>query len=149
MSNEPAVPTSTELTSTINLSSLRAVSEIGVGFESLSTEEREVLLALPEASAMLIGLSGPGKGARFLLNLAQTTIGRSVTSEIFLDDVTVSRKHAVVDHSVGSSYSVRDLGSLNGTYLNGEAVKESALNSGDEIQIGKFKLTFFVKEGSR
>ena len=149
MSNEPAVPTSTELTSTINLSSLRAVSEIGVGFESLSTEEREVLLALPEASAMLIGLSGPGKGARFLLNVDQTSIGRIVTSEIFLDDVTVSRKHAVVERSNGSNYAVRDMGSLNGTYLNGEAVKESALNSGDEIQIGKFKLTFFVKEGSR
>lgn len=149
MSNEPAVPTSTELTSTINLSALRAVSEIGVGFESLSTEEREVLLALPEASAMLIGLSGPGKGARFLLNVAQTSIGRTVTSEIFLDDVTVSRKHAVVERSAGSSYLVRDLGSLNGTYLNGEAVKESALNSGDEIQIGKFKLTFFVKEETR
>ena len=149
MSNEPAVPTSTELTSTINLSSLRAVSEIGVGFESLSTEEREVLSALPEASAMLIGLSGPGKGARFLLNVAQTSIGRTVTSEIFLDDVTVSRKHAVVERSVGSNYLVRDMGSLNGTYLNGEAVKESGLNSGDEIQIGKFKLTFFVKEGTR
>jgi pSer/pThr/pTyr-binding forkhead associated (FHA) protein len=143
MSNEPAVPTSTELTSTINLSSLRAVSEIGVGFESLSTEEREVL------SAMLIGLSGPGKGARFLLNVAQTSIGRTVTSEIFLDDVTVSRKHAVVERSDGSNYLVRDMGSLNGTYLNGEAVKESGLNSGDEIQIGKFKLTFFVKEGTR
>jgi pSer/pThr/pTyr-binding forkhead associated (FHA) protein len=149
MSNEPAVPTSTELTSTINLSSLRAVSEIGVGFESLSTEEREVLSALPEASAMLIGLSGPGKGARFLLNVAQTSIGRTVTSEIFLDDVTVSRKHAVVERSDGSNYLVRDMGSLNGTYLNGEAVKESGLNSGDEIQIGKFKLTFFVKEGTR
>jgi pSer/pThr/pTyr-binding forkhead associated (FHA) protein len=149
MSNEPAVPTSTELTSTINLSSLRAVSEIGVGFESLSTEEREVLSALPEASAMLIGLTGPGKGARFLLNVAQTSIGRTVTSEIFLDDVTVSRKHAVVERSDGSNYLVRDMGSLNGTYLNGEAVKESGLNSGDEIQIGKFKLTFFVKEGTR
>lgn len=149
MSNEPAVPTSTELTSTINLSSLRAVSEIGVGFESLSTQEREVLLALPEPSAMLIALSGPGKGARFLLNGAQTSIGRTVTSEIFLDDVTVSRKHAMVERSIGASYSVRDLGSLNGTYLNGEAVTEAALNSGDEIQIGKFKLTFFVKEGTR
>lgn len=94
---------------------------------------------------MLIGLSGPGKGARFLLNIAETSVGREPSSDIFLDDVTVSRKHAVVEHSIGSAYVVRDLQSLNGSYLNGEAVAQSVLAQGDEVQFGKFKLTFFVK----
>ncbi|MEI6867082.1 MAG: FHA domain-containing protein [Actinomycetes bacterium] len=138
-------PTPSELTSTIHLTALRPEGNFGSSLESLSVQEREVISALPEGSAMLIGLSGPGKGARFLLNIAETSVGREPSSDIFLDDVTVSRKHAVVEHSIGSAYVVRDLQSLNGSYLNGEAVAQSALAQGDEVQFGKFKLTFFVK----
>ena len=117
------------------------------GSEHLSTQEREVLSALPEGSAMLIALSGPDRGARFLLNVQSTLIGRDSSSDILLDDITVSRKHAQIEHAIGSMYVLKDLGSLNGTYVNGEASQGSTLSQGDLIQIGKFKLTFFVKGG--
>ncbi len=115
--------------------------------DALSEEESSVVSALPEGSAMLLVLSGPSRGSRFLLNIGSTSIGREVESEIFLDDITVSRKHARVDHAIGTGYRVVDQSSLNGTYLNGVATKEADLRQGDEIQIGKYKLTFFVKEG--
>lgn len=146
MSNQPATP-ATELTSTIHLSSLRPVSEGFHSLEALSEEEAAVVSALPEGSAMLLVLSGPSKGSRFLLNVGSTSIGRESESEIFLDDITVSRKHARIDHAIGTGYRVKDLSSLNGTYLNGVATQEADLRQGDEIQIGKYKLTFFVKEG--
>ncbi len=146
MSNQPAIPAS-ELTSTIHLSALRPVSEGFHSLDALSEEESSVVSALPEGSAMLLVLSGPSRGSRFLLNIGSTSIGREVESEIFLDDITVSRKHARVDHAIGTGYRVVDQSSLNGTYLNGVATKEADLRQGDEIQIGKYKLTFFVKEG--
>jgi len=144
MSNQPT-PLS-ETTTTINLSALRsAIAPLAASLDVLSEEERQVISNLPEGSAMLIGISGPGKGSRYLLNIGQTTIGRDPSSEIFLDDVTVSRKHARVEHEIGTNYAISDLGSLNGTYLNGVGVSESVLVEGDELQIGKYKLTFFVK----
>lgn len=146
MSNQPATPAS-ELTSTIHLSALRPVSEGFHSLEALSDEEVRVISALPEGSAMLLVLSGPSRGSRFLLNIGTTTIGRDSQSEIFLDDITVSRKHAHVEHAIGTGYRVLDQASLNGTYLNGVATTEALLHQGDEIQIGKYKLTFFVKEG--
>ena len=72
-----------------------------------------------------------------------TTIGRSPDSAVFLDDVTVSRKHAVFERRPGPAWFVHDVGSLNGTYVNGEQVDETKLATGDEVQIGRFKLTFF------
>jgi pSer/pThr/pTyr-binding forkhead associated (FHA) protein len=146
--SKPAVPSPNELTTTISLASLRPVSTHHASLDSLTDEEREIVSQLPEGSAMLIVLAGPGKGSRFLLGVAETTIGRDTQSDIFLDDITVSRKHAVVEHSIGSTYQVRDLDSLNGTYVNGVALRELSLTQGDEIQIGKFKLTFFVKDGN-
>ncbi len=75
-----------------------------------------------------------------------TTAGRHPESDIFLDDITVSRRHAEIERR-GEGYVVRDVGSLNGTYLNRERIEEAALENGDEVQIGKFKLVFFLGTG--
>ena len=88
-------------------------------------------------------LGGPKKGSRFALSEQTTAAGRHPDSLIFLDDVTVSRRHAVVER-VNDDYVVRDAGSLNGTYLNRERVEESILAHGDEVQVGKFKLVFIA-----
>jgi pSer/pThr/pTyr-binding forkhead associated (FHA) protein len=81
-------------------------------------------------------------GARFELDGAALTAGRSVDSNIFLDDVTVSRHHARFVRTDSGRVAVQDTDSLNGTYVNGVRVEEKFLDSGDEIQIGKFKLVF-------
>lgn len=110
--------------------------------EGLDEEELSAVAALPAGSALLIVKRGPSDGSRFLLDVDLTTAGRHPNAEIFLDDVTVSRKHAEFRRSEGR-FSVTDLASLNGTYLNGERVDSSPLTDGDEVQVGKFKLTFY------
>ncbi|MEI7454723.1 MAG: FHA domain-containing protein [Actinomycetes bacterium] len=136
-----------DVTTTINLSSLKSLSpHVSAIMESLSEEERQVLSKLPLGSAMLLVVSGPARGSRFLLNVGSTRIGRSPDADIFLDDVTVSRKHAVIEHSVGSNYLVKDSGSLNGTYVDGLVSSEKVLGNGSEIHIGKYKLVFFISE---
>ena len=133
-----------DLTTTINLGALRSVSDqVSLLLDKATQNERDVIAALPEGSAMLIALSGPSRGARFLINSAKTTIGRSTDNDIFLDDVTVSRKHAEISHE-GEIYSVRDCGSLNGTYVDGVVQEKSELRDGMELHIGKFRLHFFV-----
>ncbi|PWD49696.1 FHA domain-containing protein [Serinibacter arcticus] len=97
--------------------------------------------ALPPDSALLVVQHGPNTGARFLLDADVTTVGRDTRSEIFLDDVTVSRRHAEF-RRVADGFEVRDVGSLNGTYVNRERIEGGALRSGDEVQIGKYRLTF-------
>ncbi|HTG46751.1 MAG TPA: FHA domain-containing protein [Actinomycetota bacterium] len=87
---------------------------------------------------------GPNAGSTFLVQEDSTTVGRGPESAVFLDDVTVSRAHAVLERRAGDAWFVRDVGSLNGTYVNGEQVDETALATGDEVQIGRFKLTFFA-----
>ncbi|MDD7385065.1 MAG: FHA domain-containing protein [Actinomycetaceae bacterium] len=114
----------------------------------LSTEDRIAIDALPSGSALLIALSGPNRGARFLLDSERTTAGRHPHSDIFLDDSTVSRKHAVFVRE-GTRYSVKDSGSLNGTYVNRERADEAVLQTSDEIQIGKFRLTFYASKADR
>ncbi len=89
----------------------------------------------------LVVRRGPKAGSRFLLDEAVTSIGRDPGSSIFLDDVTVSRRHAEVSVT-NDGYVVRDAGSLNGTYVNRERVDEAVLVNGDELQVGTFKLTF-------
>ena len=86
---------------------------------------------------------GPNAGARFLLDHDVTTSGRHPDSDIFLDDVTVSRRHAEF-HRDGATFTVRDVGSLNGTYVNRERVEAATLASGDEVQIGKFRLVLIA-----
>ncbi len=86
---------------------------------------------------------GPNAGSRFLLDHDITTAGRHRDSDIFLDDVTVSRRHAEF-YRHGDRFTVRDVGSLNGTYVNQERIEEAPLNGGDEVQIGKFRLVFLT-----
>jgi pSer/pThr/pTyr-binding forkhead associated (FHA) protein len=97
--------------------------------------------ALPPTSALLVVQRGPNAGARFLLDARVTTAGRSTKADIFLDDVTVSRVHAEFAAD-GGTFVVRDSGSLNGTYVNRERVDQVRLQPGDEVQIGKYRLTF-------
>ncbi|WP_417220602.1 FHA domain-containing protein [Arthrobacter sp.] len=110
---------------------------------SLSTEERSSVNALPEGSALLIAHSGPNRGARFLLDGEVSTAGRHPEADIFLDDVTVSRKHAEFRRD-GSGFQIVDSGSLNGTYVNGDRVDAVRLRTGSEVRIGKFRLTFYA-----
>ena len=110
--------------------------------EKLSDEDRQIVEELSPEDAMLIVHRGPSKGSRFLLTVQGSTIGRAPESDVFLDDVTVSRKHARIVATSAGSYRLEDLGSLNGTYINNESVAEVSLASGDEIQIGKFHMLF-------
>ena len=107
----------------------------------LSAAAQAAVDALPEGSALLVVHKGPNSGARFLVDHNDTTAGRSTKSDIFLDDVTVSRKHAIFTHQDGA-WTVRDAGSLNGTYVNRERTDSAVLSAGDEVQIGKYRMTF-------
>ncbi len=98
---------------------------------------------LPDGTGMLVVKRGPNAGSRFMLDNEITRVGRHPDSDIFLDDITVSRRHAEFVRQ-GRGYVVRDVGSLNGTYLNRERLEESPLSNGDEVQIGKFKLVFLL-----
>ncbi len=108
---------------------------------SLSTDDHATIDALRPGTALLLVLRGPNTGARFLLDAPTTTTGRHPDSDIFLDDVTVSRKHAVFQIE-GDQFVVRDVGSLNGTYVNRELIDSAVLRPGDEVQIGKYRLVF-------
>ncbi len=99
--------------------------------------------ALPAGSALLVVKRGPNAGSRFLLDRDTTSAGRHPDSDIFLDDVTVSRRHAEFRRDAGE-FVVVDVGSLNGTYVNREPVDTAVLANGDEVQIGKFRLVFLI-----
>jgi len=134
-----------DLTSTLNLRQLRSIPQAGLSedlLKSLTIEQKNVVSNLPKGEGILLVLKGAGVGARFLLDAAETKIGRDTTNEIQLDDITVSRSHAMISKKDG--YHIRDLGSLNGTYLNAIAVRDTQVNAGDEIQIGKYHLTLFI-----
>ena len=134
-----------DLTSTLNLRQLRSIPQENYSVDlinSLNSEQQEVVRNLPENQGILLVLKGPGAGARYLLDSKQTKIGRDTNNDIHLDDITVSRSHAMV--SKGDGYLIKDLGSLNGTYLNAISVKEAVVKAGDEIQVGKYHLTLFV-----
>jgi pSer/pThr/pTyr-binding forkhead associated (FHA) protein len=102
--------------------------------------------ALPAGSALLVVKRGPNAGSRFLLDRDTTSAGRHPDSDIFLDDVTVSRRHAEFRRE-GGEFVVIDVGSLNGTYVNREPVDQAVLAGGDEVQIGKFRLVFLTGQG--
>jgi pSer/pThr/pTyr-binding forkhead associated (FHA) protein len=99
--------------------------------------------ALPPGSALLVVKRGPNAGSRFLLDQPSTTAGRHPNSDIFLDDITVSRRHAEF-RCVSGEFQIVDIGSLNGTYVNREPVDAAVLANGDEVQIGKFRLVFLT-----
>jgi len=135
-----------DLTSTLNLRQLRSIpgniasDEL---YKSLSSEQQSIVTALKEGVGILLILKGAGIGGRYLLDSSETKIGRDLNNEICLDDITVSRSHALITRTQ-EGYSVKDLGSLNGTYLNAISVRDSKISNGDEIQIGKYHLTLFV-----
>jgi pSer/pThr/pTyr-binding forkhead associated (FHA) protein len=98
---------------------------------------------LPAGAALLVVKRGPNAGSRFLLDQPTTSAGRHPDSDIFLDDVTVSRRHAEFRQE-DDDFTVVDVGSLNGTYVNREPVDSAVLGNGDEVQIGKFRLVFLT-----
>lgn len=135
-----------EVTTTISLG-VRPVVDGQVNLDtliqSLDADNQSVVaqvLATAEPTALLLVLKGAGRGNRFMVNKAGTTIGRAIDSGIFLDDITVSRRHATI--SFDQDFTFTDAGSLNGSYLNNERASFATLKSGDEIQIGKFHLVF-------
>ncbi|HVL26831.1 MAG TPA: FHA domain-containing protein [Acidimicrobiales bacterium] len=136
-------------------SSCGAVLEPGDGDETTVTfapveaagdvAEEELTVSLgefPGTVAMVVVKRGPNAGSKFMLDADVTGAGRHPDSDIFLDDITVSRRHAEIVRTA-EGFVVRDVGSLNGTYLNRERIEEAPLQNGDELQIGKFKLVFF------
>ncbi|GAA4920201.1 FHA domain-containing protein [Streptomonospora salina] len=131
-----------ETTSTISIAGIQALEAEAEG-EDLPGEPTNVD-ALPPGTALLVVKRGPNAGSRFLLDSDVTTVGRHPNSDIFLDDVTVSRRH-VEFFRRGNGFGVRDVGSLNGTYVNRERIDEAEIGGGDEVQIGKFRLVLLTK----
>jgi pSer/pThr/pTyr-binding forkhead associated (FHA) protein len=140
-----------ELTTTLRLGSQPVVSStdsplLESYLSAASGDERAILEEITNGSrdkSMLIIFKGPAKGSRYLITSEGATIGRSHESEVFLDDVTVSRSHAAVafdDKQV--RFVLTDRSSLNGTYVNGSVVEKVILSHGDEVQVGKFHLLF-------
>lgn len=110
--------------------------------EGLSLDDEAAIQALPAGSALLIVRRGANAGSRFLLNVESTTVGRSQSADIILDDISVSRRHAVFTRG-DAGMNVADVGSLNGTYVNQKLIDQQQLQFGDEVQIGKFRLVFY------
>ena len=115
---------------------------------SLNDSDAAAVDALPAGSALLVVQRGPSAGSRFLLDIDVVSAGRHPDSEIFLDDVTVSRRHAEFRRTP-EGYSVADVGSLNGTYVNRDRIDGVALQGGDEVQIGKYRLVYFASHSGR
>ncbi|WP_432145729.1 FHA domain-containing protein [Streptomyces sp. bgisy084] len=138
-----------ETTSTISISGLEAYDSETTGQNlapSLSPEAQAAVDALPLGSALLVVRRGPNAGSRFLLDSELTTAGRHPQGDIFLDDVTVSRRHVEFRRGPDGLFTVADVGSLNGTYVNRERIDSVALATGDEVQIGKFRLVFYASQ---
>ena len=142
---EPAAPTSDEATATI---SIGAGEKVETSDRQLNPVDAAAVDALPVGHALLVVQRGPGSGSRFLLDADVVTAGRHPDSEIFLDDVTVSRRHAEF-HRTGDTFTVSDVGSLNGTYVNRDRIDRVQLTDGDEVQIGKYRLVFFAGHAKR
>ena len=150
------VSQNSELTSTLHLG-LRSVvdaspqSALNALLSSLADADKSAIEAVLNGApdkAMVVVHRGANKGSRYLISEERTSIGRSPESEIFLDDVTVSRSHAVIERN-GSTFALNDLGSLNGTYINNQSLKTAPLTCGDEIQIGKFHLIFISARNNK
>jgi pSer/pThr/pTyr-binding forkhead associated (FHA) protein len=140
---------SSETTSTISISGIEAYEAEVTGQTTtppLSPEAQAAVDALPMGSALLVVRRGPNSGSRFLLDSELTTAGRHPESDIFLDDVTVSRRHVEFRRGPDGRFTVSDVGSLNGTYVNRERIESFDLANGDEVQIGKFRLVFYASQ---
>ena len=145
-----AAESQNELTSTIHLgirgvtqnSPAKTLEDLLASLDEKSQEiVREIALSSGE-KAMVVIARGPQKGSRFLITAEGVSIGRSIESSIFLDDVTVSRSHAQIKREDSGAFVLIDNASLNGTYLNNVSVEKNVLKNGDEIQIGKFHFVF-------
>jgi len=130
-----------DVTSTMNMGSLDDVLD---GPDPPDVAPGRMSGSLPPGMALLVVRRGPNAGARFLLDHDVTTSGRHPDSDIFLDDVTVSRDHALLVHR-GDAWYLDDCGSLNGTYVNRQRIESHRLQDGDELQIGKYKLAFLQR----
>ncbi|MHA3704767.1 FHA domain-containing protein [Jatrophihabitans sp. YIM 134969] len=139
-------PSGPDATSVINLGGgAPSATDTDPGFSTAA--HQGAVDALAAGSALLVVKRGPNAGSRFLLDQDVTTAGRHPDSDIFLDDVTVSRRHAEFARSgsgADATFVVRDVGSLNGTYVNRERIDSVDLAGGDEVQIGKFRLVFLT-----
>jgi pSer/pThr/pTyr-binding forkhead associated (FHA) protein len=111
---------------------------------STDATEAETAEKFPSGSALLVVKRGPNVGSRFLLDRPVTSAGRHPDSDILLDDVTVSRRHAEFRLDKHGSWAVADVGSLNGTYVNRQPVDSTVLANNDQVQIGRFRLVFLT-----
>lgn len=118
------------------------VTLVGLGTVEEAVADLGEVPDLEKGQGLLIVVKGPNQGSRFFLDALVTTVGRHPDSDIQLDDVTVSRRHAEVARDPEGSFSIKDVGSLNGTYVNRRRVEERRLSNGDEIQIGRYRLIF-------
>jgi len=121
--------------------SLQPVDETG---ETAGEDDAVTLVEVPRGTGALVVKRGPNVGARYLLEHEVTRAGRHPESDIFLDDITVSRRHAEIERQEDGKVVITDVGSLNGTYVNRERIDSQTLIGGDEVQIGKFKLVYLV-----
>jgi pSer/pThr/pTyr-binding forkhead associated (FHA) protein len=135
----------------LNLSEVEDTTMTHVVTPSEEREADEDLKVSPDelkaGAAILVVRKGPNEGSKYLLDAEVTRAGRHPDSDIFLDDITVSRRHAEIVRRADGFHVVDD-GSLNGTYVNRDRVEEARLGNGDELQIGKFKLVFFTGQGN-
>jgi hypothetical protein len=123
-------------TTTLTLSAVEAADA--------EDELERYLTGLAPGVGLLVVRHGPDAGSSFRLELPETAIGRHPESDVFLDDITVSRRHVVIERGDDNGYTLRDVGSLNGTYVNRKRVDEARLRYGDEVQIGRYRLSFVV-----
>jgi len=134
-----------ELTSTLSIG-VSGPAEVDAPDAPGADPDQAAVEALPAGSALLVVRRGPNAGSRFTLDVDLVTAGRHPESDIFLDDVTVSRRHAQFVRTEGG-YLVKDVGSLNGTYVNRQRIDEAVLSGGDEVQIGKYRLVYLSAPG--
>jgi hypothetical protein len=120
---------------TLTLSAVEAADE--------DEELERYLDGLPDGVGLLVVREGPEAGSSYRIDKPVTSIGRHPESDIFLDDITVSRRHVVIEHS-DAGLTLKDVGSLNGTYVNRKRVDEAELHYGDEVQIGRYRLSVVV-----
>ena len=130
-----------ETTSLLNLGHDGAEVDAAEAEPAEGAPDQAVIERLSTGTALLVVRRGPASGARFLLDADVTTAGRHPDSDIFLDDITVSRHHAEFSRE-GEGFRLRDMGSLNGTYVNRSRIDDAVLVSGDEVQIGKYRLLY-------
>jgi pSer/pThr/pTyr-binding forkhead associated (FHA) protein/ribosomal protein L40E len=139
--------TGTDSTSTLAIAREEVEREEGLREDigDLGPADQAAVDALPAGSALLVVLRGPNAGSRFLLDTDSVSAGRHPDSDIFLDDVTVSRRHAEFRRS-DEGFRVSDVGSLNGTYVNRDRIDEVLLSNGDEVQVGKYRLVYYSSQ---